>query len=464
MKKVLYITIIGLFVGTSQVMSDNAFHAFHAFASTDGRSIDAMIVEYNAKKSLLQIERRDGERVWVAPGVFSEMDRAYILEWIEADKILSPHSLRLSMEKKTNRYGEHGEWVFYEIDIKNRTGGNIEGVMIEYRYFMKLSSNIYSAFDSTRVVSGKLNVGRMDDGSGKKLKTKPVRDFREFSVAAREKHYDVDGNETIFDHSRPLGECRVKGIWFRIYGPSVEGVPTYRDLCDPIYLLSSEDWDEKRSSLKDDFSFSNLKSPQSEKRIMSLEEVEERGRAETSTEYNGWMSLVYKQFCLELSIEEQRELIDGVTFFYNLDFDDGGGTAAYVASKCRKNGWLADAVKWYEIAMEGSADGDSYGVRRALINLYACSLDSQVRNGSKAVKLANILVEEDKKDPRVLDLLARAYAANDQFGLAVKTQKYAVERFERTSSNQSDLVGFKERLELYKQGTPYLVDTTKGIR
>ncbi len=434
---------------------------YHTFTSVDGRMIDANIVEYDRDRKLLKIERRDRQSVWVAPDVFSEADRAYILEWIKADRILSERSLRVCLEKKVQSAGADTEFVSYEIKLWNQSGGPIDGLQIEYRYFMELSSSRTEIEDSMRVVGGHLNSGQLEDQSQQKLRTRTVRDFQEFNNYRPQKLYDENGNEYVFQDTDPLGECRIKGIWIRIHGPSVGGVPTYRDICDPESLDGLVSWDDKLPALEDGFSFSNMKPPRSEKKVMPLDEVKKRGKAETAIQQSEWMKAVRKQFEHELSSEEVRELNDGVRFFYNASFDTSGGTAAYMGSTCKSLGLLSEAVAWYEMAVR---EEDPCGIRRSLVMLYACSNDPSVRNGTKAVEHAKMALEKDEKDRRLLDLMARAYAANNQFDLAVATQRMALRRFEKVvGRNRSGYAEFKKRLKLYENGKLYIVKDLKQL-
>jgi hypothetical protein len=378
--------------------------------------------------------------------------------------VLSPQSLVVSLKKNTRALSKSAESIYYEFTLRNCSDEPLKGMKIEYRYFIELSSNRVELNNPKRVISGKLRVKLLDAGRTQKLRTKPVRDFEEVPNNGDNKFYDSEtGNEyKIINNS--AGRCRVTGIWIRIHGPAVDGKPTYRDFSDPEDLVSTQAWSEERIPLEEDFSFYDPVKP--DKGIMPLDEVRNRGRAETSKEYHQWMRLVYDQFLLELSRKEVRELIDGVRFFYDSEYDSKGGGAALIGRKCMERKWFEDAVYWYEMSIAGGCKASRHGAHKQLIRLYASYEDASFRNGPKSVEYAELLLEEDKDNPWVLDLLARAYAANGQFNLAVKTQKFAIERFERAvGRGRSEYAEFRQRLVLYGNGELYLEtdeDLTEG--
>jgi hypothetical protein len=96
-----------------------------------------------------------------------------------------------------------------------------------------------------------------------------------------------------------------------------------------------------------------------------------------------------------------------------------------------------------------------------LARLLATHPDEEVRRPREAVQLAKQAAGLSKhKNPLILDTLAAAYAASDEFDLAVATAQEGVELL-------SNIVGDKRadkmhtRLELYKQRKPYYEDPSQ---
>ncbi|WP_430735097.1 hypothetical protein [Halodesulfovibrio aestuarii] len=86
--------------------------------------------------------------------------------------------------------------------------------------------------------------------------------------------------------------------------------------------------------------------------------------------------------------------------------------------------------------------------------LATCPSDA-VRDGKRAVKLLLPLVEKSKRHPRVLDSLAAAYAASDQFDKAVVTQQEALARGIEYRLPNFQLTKYEKRLALYNENRPF---------
>ena len=86
--------------------------------------------------------------------------------------------------------------------------------------------------------------------------------------------------------------------------------------------------------------------------------------------------------------------------------------------------------------------------------LLATCPDGTVRNGPRAVELALALVEATQNnDPFPLDTLAAAYAENNEFDKAIQAQTRCINLLRQ--KGQDPYPGSLQRLELYKNNTPY---------
>jgi protein O-mannosyl-transferase len=87
--------------------------------------------------------------------------------------------------------------------------------------------------------------------------------------------------------------------------------------------------------------------------------------------------------------------------------------------------------------------------------ILATSLDERVRDGKKAIELAEQALEKsDGKPPEYWDTLAAAQAEAGNFPAAVRAAERALEEARRTRSN--DLIpGIEERLKRFRTGLPY---------
>ena len=110
-----------------------------------------------------------------------------------------------------------------------------------------------------------------------------------------------------------------------------------------------------------------------------------------------------------------------------------------------------EAVAEYEKALK--SDPQNALAALALARVLATSPDPSVRNGGKAVTLVSQVDDIDHNDPRVLDLLAAAFAEAGRFPDAVETARRAFEL--ATAQGDTKLANdLQARLALYRANTP----------
>lgn len=90
--------------------------------------------------------------------------------------------------------------------------------------------------------------------------------------------------------------------------------------------------------------------------------------------------------------------------------------------------------------------------------LLATSPNDADRDGSKAVKLAEIAVDFTKReDPNYLDTLAAAYAESGQFEKAIETEQNAINILINTAGDENVLKKYENRLRMYESGKPWRI-------
>jgi hypothetical protein len=232
--------------GAAEGSAAGAAEGYRTFTDAEGRTVDAKILSFDAARGRLEIEREDGKRVRVEPGLFSEADQEYIKEWILADLALSDTNLRVSIKKDSEgSYGskdelEEGEKMFYELDFNNRTDKPIEGLRIEYRYFIT-QKGTGDEEDKEVQVAGSTSLATIAARQSLKVNT-DVIEVKEIYEEVRESNYTADGvpiNSTSLIKTR---EDELDGIWVRIYGPTVGGIPMTRDVTYPRDLKEKKTW------------------------------------------------------------------------------------------------------------------------------------------------------------------------------------------------------------------------------
>jgi hypothetical protein len=223
---------------------------YRIFTDPQGRAIEAKMLQFNAAKRKIKLERKDGKTFWVSPDVFSGEDAVYIQEWIAAEQILSEKNLRISFRKKTDSADEKddsgkltfdGKALHYEVTVENRLALPIESLRIEYLYFIKnrTKTNDKNGPWTIRRVSGRLDIKKMEASGSRVVLTEPVTYGDKISHIAVYDRYT--GSLSGYDE-KTMSEEDIEGIWLRIYGPEVNGEAVFRDVCYPEELQDKVSW------------------------------------------------------------------------------------------------------------------------------------------------------------------------------------------------------------------------------
>jgi len=118
-----------------------------------------------------------------------------------------------------------------------------------------------------------------------------------------------------------------------------------------------------------------------------------------------------------------------------------------------EKGETVDAIAHYEKAVE--AQPDFFEALANLAWIYASSSDTNIRNGPKAVELAEKASRlTGDTSPVVLRTLAAAYATNNSFDKAVETSRRALQSAQEQRNSQL-AESIRREMSLYKVGLPY---------
>lgn len=226
---------------------------FRIFTDTQGRAIEAKVLSYDPVQGQVEIERKDGKRVWVSPRLFSEDDQRYVKDWVAAYRVLSEECLRISFDKQkidsfkqgmTDDQSDRpmkGDIVSFEVSLQNRSKKPIEGLKIEYRYFINVigSGQAADLLKTTPVVQ--YTVRHIDPSDRASFTTEELRietHYNKIPVWA-----NATGGISGFEYEKQT-EDDLLGIWLKIYGPEVDGEAAVREICFPEDLSENYKWDD----------------------------------------------------------------------------------------------------------------------------------------------------------------------------------------------------------------------------
>jgi hypothetical protein len=225
------VTVIAMALGA-------AAEEYRIFTSADGRMIQAKILMFNPVRKKIQLERDDGQKVWVEPGIFSGKDQDYIRGWIKASEFLQNSKLRITIDKHKKSEGKKGDNVYYTIAFDNRTDMTYRNLKIEYRFYIEGKGY------ERRVVKDRVVSGSLLPGQKKTMQTKMELMVEEYETYT-ETSYDSQGFYDPVTYKKKVRDDDARGVWFRISGPELEGKPLIRDSWFPSDLNKRVSWVEK---------------------------------------------------------------------------------------------------------------------------------------------------------------------------------------------------------------------------
>ena len=397
---------------------------FRPFVTTDGRSLNAAVKDYNERNGKIQIKREDGKLIWILPKVFSEPDREYIRQWIAVDQFMSPTKFRIKGSPKKSRISEHKTEVVYEITLENKTDFPLNGLRIEYRAFV-LNKGYDDKENSSRVDGGQLHIAEIPAGKPISEKTKAMTLITQF------KHVkETTGTIGVYDiYDKKISSEKLEGFWIKVHGPEIDGKPSVREWCNPPDTRKNFAWKDAITHAPAVRAISSASGPHdySDKELELLKEANSLQKSAPEKA----LALYRKAYEIEQSSWAESGI--GELYLYHL-----------------KPTNIPLGLEW----LEKAAVKNDYRAYHILTQFYATKGDSQYRDTKKAIEygLQLVSINPSYGDYRSL---ANLYAQDGQFNKAVENQKRAIEKYEKFYKQREDpsparLSKMEATLELYK--------------
>lgn len=229
----------------------NAEAELRPFSLPDGRTIEAEIIEYNAKLDRVELKRADGKLVKVKPSIFVEKDQAYIKEWALLSNVFNKSNLKVDFKEKieekwrddTDAHQRAYERVVYELTLENKAQMPIDGLAAEYRIFYEQEENIrkkqknddgFEKVLNSKVLGGKLDIGTLEPKAAHEVSTDSVV-LEKFEFNLSDYYYPGGDPEST------SGE--VTGIWLRLSVTTPGGQRVERDFFEPQGIEGKYAWE-----------------------------------------------------------------------------------------------------------------------------------------------------------------------------------------------------------------------------
>ena len=223
----------------------------HEFNLPDGRTLEAEIVDYDARRGLVELKRTDGKRVKIKPSIFIPDDQAYIEEWGQSLAFLSDRLLEIECndtvvektkekEIKDVTYTD-GQVVkdfittvktidktAFELVFNNTSSTALSGVRMEYGIFYEQSEMAWQMKPEQvqKVFYGKTDVPALPEKSKITVLTEAVTTHED----------SINPIPQAGGDQRRPGKGEVHGIRVRLYMKTPTGKEVMRELCQPETL------------------------------------------------------------------------------------------------------------------------------------------------------------------------------------------------------------------------------------
>lgn len=202
--------------------------AYRNFTSTDGQSLNARVLEYDSKSKRVQLEREDGKRSWVKAAIFSKEDQVYLEKWEQASGFLSDAFFPIRIKDFDEESNKYKESCWYEVELENRMNRTLENVRIEYFILIQRKDLKVKSVED-RVSSGTIEF-------------EPIYPRTKVFGETKKAALFVQCERDLGRGDVPISKDDLIGVWFRIYGPSVDGEVLVRDVCEPKDLQKKYKW------------------------------------------------------------------------------------------------------------------------------------------------------------------------------------------------------------------------------
>ena len=216
---------------------------YRDFMDTQGRAIRGRILQYDARKSCVTIERDTKKVVTVPLSIFSEKDQAYVLEW-EFNKIFlsaSKFKIRAKRVEKKNKEDSYGgvvqakkvENMGYELVLENCSASTLENLQIEYCiYYEQERATRSEQLNEQGVRYEKLDIPLLNPKTKKEVMTETVKVYKS----------ELDADWIFFSGAKNVQRGKVHGIWVRVHLMLDSGEKVTREYCLPDSLENGKVW------------------------------------------------------------------------------------------------------------------------------------------------------------------------------------------------------------------------------
>ncbi len=220
---------------------------YHDFTDTQGRTIRARIVSYDAKKNTVELKTEDNRSAGVPLVALSEADQEYIRSWDKLKDFMDERHFKIDSKKKVSDNDEESwqetgnfanqsldvENIGYEILFENKTDTTFKDITVEYRIFYEQEESDFGPnIRQEGIYCDSMNIKRLGAKSKRRLLTKAVLVYK--ATLNADWQY-VSGRQNV-------QKGWVDGVWVRASVSLPNGEKVMREYCTPDSLARSRRW------------------------------------------------------------------------------------------------------------------------------------------------------------------------------------------------------------------------------
>lgn len=214
--------------------------SFYNFEDQEGRTLQAKIINFDARRNQVELQRKNGRRAKVDPAIFTEESQNFIRDWKACQVFESTMKFKISGEKeqlenwKKNDGGiiRNYEKLAYSITFENGSQVDLPPIQVEYQIFYEQEVLEPGAqITQKEYISHTVELEELKKQSDDSIKTKSIIIYKQHLAGGYDGY--IGGLP-----DRQNGD--LKGIWLKLTLKTASGLTAIRELEIPKSLKADE--------------------------------------------------------------------------------------------------------------------------------------------------------------------------------------------------------------------------------
>ncbi len=215
----------------------------HIFTDQQDRVVAARIIKMDARRGLVELERKDKRRIKVNPSIFIEADQAYIRDWCLGQAFMATSSLRFSgkkrvvdeWEKQSKGVIRDFKKVAYDCTLKNGSNHSFENITVKYCIYW---------VQEMITQGGEERIDKTYAGQYRIPKIAPREVVEKVTDPVTLMYQHIKGGYYYAGGAPDKQSSKMKGVWLKVSFTTESGETFTRDFCEPTSFMKQKVWKE----------------------------------------------------------------------------------------------------------------------------------------------------------------------------------------------------------------------------